>query len=123
MNQATGRQWSPRTSSQGELLSGLSLIFIFSLGMAATLVAIDIVMVRAASFAQRYISESKWVRIVPVGSACLITLVGLLLTVHAVKALRMRDRTGTTRKAERPERNPSVAYSNLFALEICDEIW
>lgn len=73
--------------SQGKVLSGVTLVLVFSLGMAATLVAIGIVMVKAASLAQRYVAESGWARVVPVGSACLITLIGILLTAHAVQAL------------------------------------
>ena len=70
--------------SYGQFVRGLSLVIIFSIGMAVVLIAIGIMMVKAASFAGRYVSESKWTRIVPVISATLITLVGFGLTVKAV---------------------------------------
>jgi nickel/cobalt exporter len=70
--------------SFGQFVRGLSLVMIFSIGMAAVLVAIGIVMVEAASFASRYVAESRWTRIAPVVSASLITLVGLGLTTRAI---------------------------------------
>ncbi|MHB9124613.1 MAG: HoxN/HupN/NixA family nickel/cobalt transporter, partial [Armatimonadota bacterium] len=63
--------------SYGQFVRGLSLVIIFSIGMAAVLVAIGIMMVRAANFAGKYVSESKWTKIMPVVSAGLITLVGV----------------------------------------------
>lgn len=70
--------------SYGRFVRGLSLVVIFSIGMAAVLVAIGIMMVKAANFAGKYVSESKWTRIMPVISAGIITLVGIGLTVKAV---------------------------------------
>ena len=73
--------------SYGEFARGLSLVVIFSIGMAAVLVAIGIMMVKAAGFAGRYVGESRWTRVVPVFSAALITLVGVALTVKGSLAL------------------------------------
>ncbi|MHB1462526.1 MAG: HoxN/HupN/NixA family nickel/cobalt transporter [Armatimonadota bacterium] len=70
--------------SYGQFVRGLSLVIIFSIGMAAVLVAIGIMMVRAANFAGKYVSESKWTKIMPVVSAGLITLVGVGLTIKAI---------------------------------------
>lgn len=70
--------------SYGQFVRGLSLVIIFSTGMAVVLVAIGIAMVKAAGFAGRYVAESKWTKIVPVVSAALITLVGVGLTVKAI---------------------------------------
>jgi nickel/cobalt exporter len=70
--------------SYGQFARGLSLVIIFSIGMAVVLVAIGIAMVKAASFAGKYVAESKWTKIVPVVSASLITLVGIGLTVKAI---------------------------------------
>lgn len=70
--------------SYGQFVRGLSLVIIFSIGMAAVLVAIGIAMVKAASFAGKYVTESRWARIVPVVSAGLITLVGVGLTIKAI---------------------------------------
>jgi nickel/cobalt exporter len=70
--------------SLGGFGRGVSLVVIFSIGMAAVLVAIGIMMVHAAKFAGRYLAESKWTRIVPIVSAIIITLIGVGLTVKAV---------------------------------------
>ena len=70
--------------SYGQFVRGLSLVLIFSIGMAAVLVAIGIMMVKAAGFAGRYVGESKWTKIVPVFSAGLIALLGVGLTVKGV---------------------------------------
>jgi len=70
--------------SMSGFVHGVSLVMIFSLGMAAVLVAIGIAMVHAAKFAGKHLAESKWTRRVPVFSAILITLIGVGLTVKAV---------------------------------------
>jgi nickel/cobalt exporter len=68
----------------GRIVSGVSLVIVFSLGMAATLTAIGLIMVKAAGFASRYISQSRWTRLVPVASAAIITLIGVGLTAKAL---------------------------------------
>jgi len=70
--------------SYGQFAKGLSLVVVFSIGMAAVLVAIGIMMVKAADLAGRYVRESKWTKIVPVASAGLITLLGVGLTARGV---------------------------------------
>ena len=70
--------------SYGQFARGLSLVIIFSLGMAFVLVAIGIAMVKAARYAGKYISESKWTKVMPVISAILITTLGLGLTIKSV---------------------------------------
>jgi nickel/cobalt exporter len=70
--------------SCGQFVQGLSLVLIFSLGMAAVLVAIGIAMVKAADLAGRYMRQSRWTQVLPVVSAALITLVGSALTAKAV---------------------------------------
>jgi len=70
--------------SYGRFVRGLSLVIVFSVGMAAVLVAIGIVMVKAADYAGRYVAESRWTKTVPIVSAAMITLVGIGLTVKAV---------------------------------------
>lgn len=74
--------------SFGNFLRGVSLVVIFSLGMATALVAIGIMMVHAAKFAGKYVAQSRWTQIVPVISAIIITLVGVGLTVKAFVDLR-----------------------------------
>jgi nickel/cobalt exporter len=70
--------------SFGNFGRGLALVIIHSIGMATVLVAIGIMMVKAADFAGKYVSESKWTKRVPVISAILITLVGIGLTIKAI---------------------------------------
>jgi nickel/cobalt exporter len=71
--------------SYGEFAKGLSLVLIFSLGMAAVLVAIGIAMVKAAAFASKRLeANSRAVAWAPVVSAILITAVGAVLTVRAL---------------------------------------
>ena len=70
--------------SLAQFVRGLLLVLIFSVGMAAVLVAIGIMMVKAADVAGKYVSESRWTKIVPVVSAALILLVGIGLTIKAL---------------------------------------
>lgn len=70
--------------SLGGFVAGVSLVVIFSVGMAAVLVAIGIAMVHAAKFAGKYVAESRWTQIVPVVSVIIITLVGVGLTIKAI---------------------------------------
>ena len=70
--------------SIGTFARGVSLVVIFSLGMAAALVVIGLAMVHAARFAGRYVAESRWTKIVPVISAIIITVIGVGLTAHAI---------------------------------------
>ena len=70
--------------SMGNFLPGVSLVVIFSLGMAAVLVSIGILMVHAGKFAGKHIAESRWSRLLPIISAVLITLIGVGLTIKAV---------------------------------------
>jgi nickel/cobalt exporter len=70
--------------SYGQFAQGISLVLVFSLGMAAVLVAIGILMVKAAGLAGRYVGEGKWTKSVPIFSAALITILGVGLTAKAV---------------------------------------
>lgn len=70
--------------SFGNFTKGLALVIIHSIGMASVLVTIGIMMVKAADFAGKYVSESKWTKRVPVISAVLITLIGVGLTIKAI---------------------------------------
>jgi len=69
--------------SYGQFVRGLALVAIFSVGMAAVLVAIGILMLKAADVAGRYMSQGKWTRIVPVVSAALVLVLGVILTANA----------------------------------------
>ncbi len=63
---------------------GLMLVIIFSIGMAAVLVAIGIAMVKAADVAGKYVPGGRWTKTVPVLSGALILLIGIGLTIKAL---------------------------------------
>jgi len=73
--------------SCGQFARGLLLVVAFSVGMAAVLVAIGTIMVKAAGLARRHLEETRWAARVPLASAAVVTLVGLGLTVKAVLAI------------------------------------
>jgi len=61
----------------GRLSYGLALIFAFSLGLAAVLVVIGLLVVRASRLLQRQkLTDHPLLRLLPLGSAALITLLG-----------------------------------------------
>ncbi len=71
----------------GDVLGGVSLVIVFSLGLAAVLIAIGVAMVKAASFAGRYLGEGLTDRIsrrAGAVSAAVVTVLGLAMTVRAV---------------------------------------
>jgi nickel/cobalt exporter len=71
-------------TSYGQVGRALVLVAIFSVGMAAVLVAIGLLMVRAADLAGRYVGQGRWTAVLPVVSAALITLVGVGLTARGL---------------------------------------
>lgn len=73
--------------SAGALAKGLSLVLVFSLGLAATLVAIGIGVVKAAGFAGRFMDTEKVAPYAGMASAILVTLIGVLTLLNSVKHL------------------------------------
>ncbi len=65
------------------LVLGLSLVVFFSLGLAAILIAIGIVMVRSRSFFSRLEWFNRAAPALPVFSAAVVLALGLVLTVNA----------------------------------------
>ncbi len=66
----------------GRLSYGLALIFAFSLGLAAVLVFIGLLVVRASRVLQRRkLADHPLLRLLPLGSAALITLLGAWVVV------------------------------------------
>jgi len=63
---------------------GLALIAAFSVGMAAVLVALGVLMVTAKETMSRFTGESRWVKALPVASGAVLFLVGVWLTVQAL---------------------------------------
>jgi ABC-type nickel/cobalt efflux system permease component RcnA len=65
--------------SLNRVLLGLSLITIFSFGLASVLIVLAIMFAKSSALLDRHLSENKFVRRVPVMSALLITVLGILL--------------------------------------------
>jgi nickel/cobalt exporter len=73
-----------------EFARGVGLVAIFSMGMAAVLIAVGIAMVRASeAMKSRLENNSRFVQIVPIISAVLIALIGAVLIVRALHHLGM----------------------------------
>ena len=63
---------------------GLILVLIFSIGLALTLTCVGLVFLYARKLFPKANGEGLWARLLPIGSAAVITLVGLLLCYSAV---------------------------------------
>lgn len=66
---------------------GLILIIVFSLGLASVLTAIGIALVHAGRLVDRIPSSGPLMRLLPVGSAVFITLIGIGISVRAAMGL------------------------------------
>ncbi|OEU46356.1 MAG: hypothetical protein BA861_05440 [Desulfobacterales bacterium S3730MH5] len=71
----------------GRLGEGLTYILLFSLGLAAVLIAIGIAVVSAGSFASRFLDAKRFARKVAIGGAALVTFIGCLTLVSSVRHL------------------------------------
>jgi ABC-type nickel/cobalt efflux system permease component RcnA len=65
--------------SLNRVLLGLSLITIFSLGLASVLIVLAVLFAKSSSLLDRHLSENGFVRRIPVVSAILVTALGILL--------------------------------------------
>jgi nickel/cobalt exporter len=66
------------------LLFGIIILAAFSLGLAAILIAIGVAMVLAGPALNRFSKEGALLRALPVGSAALVTLLGVAILYSAV---------------------------------------
>jgi ABC-type nickel/cobalt efflux system permease component RcnA len=66
------------------LLFGMVILVAFSLGLAAILIAIGVAMVLAGPALTRFTKEGPLLRVLPVGSAALVTLLGVAILYSAV---------------------------------------
>ena len=71
--------------SMGRLLFGLAILLAFSLGLAAVLIAIGVAMVMAGPVVQKVTGKSRWMKVLPVASAAVVTVLGVILVVQAVR--------------------------------------
>jgi len=63
---------------------GVVIIIAFSAGLAAVLIAIGIMMVKAAPLFERFGGDGKFVRAMPMISAILVTLIGIAITYQSL---------------------------------------
>lgn len=66
------------------LLFGIVILIAFSLGLAAILIAIGVAMVLAGPTLSRFTKDGPLLRVLPVGSAVLVTLLGVAILLSAV---------------------------------------
>ena len=69
--------------SLGKLVWGLIILSAFSLGLAAVLVAIGILMVMAKPLIERFTGEGIWLQRLPIISAAVVILLGAILVFKA----------------------------------------
>jgi nickel/cobalt exporter len=69
------------------IIFGLSLLVAFSLGLAAILIAIGSAIVMAAPFMARFTGESRWLRVLPVVSAAVVTVLGVVMVTQTAGAI------------------------------------
>jgi len=69
----------------GRLGEGLTYILMFSLGLAAVLIAIGIIVVSAGNLASRFLDAKRFARKIAIASAGLITLIGVVTLFNSVK--------------------------------------
>ncbi|TIH12905.1 high-affinity nickel-transporter [Marinifilum sp. JC120] len=70
----------------GRIVFGLLLILAFSLGLAAVLIIIGILTVRASKLTERFSGSRKWIENLPVLSAGLVMLAGIAIALNALHA-------------------------------------
>jgi nickel/cobalt exporter len=71
--------------SSGRLGEGLTYILLFSVGLAAVLIAIGIAVVSAGQLASRFLDAKRFARKISIASAGLITLLGVVTLVGSIK--------------------------------------
>ncbi len=75
--------------SAGALAKGLSLVLVFSLGLAMSLVAIGIGVVKAAGFAGRFMNTEKYAPYIAMASAVLVTAIGVVTLFNSIKDYKL----------------------------------
>lgn len=70
----------------GRIVFGLLLILAFSFGLAAVLIVIGILTVRASKLTERFPGSRRWIENLPVFSAGLVMLAGIAIALNALHA-------------------------------------
>jgi ABC-type nickel/cobalt efflux system permease component RcnA len=73
--------------SLNKLVWGLIILSAFSLGLAAVLVAIGILMVMAKPLIGRFTGEGIWLQRLPIFSAAVVILLGAILVFKAINSV------------------------------------
>ena len=73
--------------SLNKLVWGLIILSAFSLGLAAVLVAIGILMVMAKPLLERFTGEGIWLQRLPIFSAAVVILLGAILIFKAINSV------------------------------------
>jgi ABC-type nickel/cobalt efflux system permease component RcnA len=66
---------------------GLVLLVAFSFGLAAVLIAVGVLIVKARPLMERFSGDGKWIQRLPVASAAIIIVVGLAITVKTLMGM------------------------------------
>lgn len=66
---------------------GLLLLVAFSVGLAASLIAIGILFVKARPLVDRFSGDGRWIQRLPIASAVVIIVVGLGITLRTLETL------------------------------------
>lgn len=66
---------------------GLAILLSFSLGLALVLISIGVAMVLAAPTMRKMTGGGPWIRAMPIGSAAVVTILGVIITAQAVRGL------------------------------------
>lgn len=68
-----------------KLVLGLALLTAFSLGLATVLIVIGCAMVLAGPMVRRVAGDSPWTKQLPLVSACVVTILGIVMVVQAAR--------------------------------------
>ena len=63
---------------------GLLLLVAFSVGLAAILIAIGVLIVKARPLVERFSGEGRWIQRLPIASAVIIIAVGCAITLRTL---------------------------------------
>lgn len=77
-----------------QLILGLCFVLVFSIGLAGVLVAIGVSLVTGKGFLDRFLGEfrERTFRVLQVGSACIVLLIGLGMTWHGLMLEGVRSK-------------------------------
>jgi nickel/cobalt exporter len=73
--------------ASGRLMLGLATVLVYSLGFAAVLVLVGVLAARAGSYLLARIGDGRWIGWLNIGASAVITVVGLVLTINALRLM------------------------------------